>query len=177
MQKLTAIRIPQSINFHLTRSCNFKCRYCHSIFPEAAKGVSQSGAFRIVYEIAEVAKAQQQKTKITFVGGEPTLKSWLPELIKFARESGLVTMLVTNGSRITPQYLDALDGNLDWVGISIDSLSEATNLRIGRENKKITMHRRHYSDIARWISAHNIRLKVNTVVRMSQQMQCEDRML
>ncbi|WP_282071372.1 hypothetical protein [Polaribacter atrinae] len=37
--------------------------------------------------------------KITFAGGEPMLCPWLPKLIKTAKELGLTTMIVTNGSQ------------------------------------------------------------------------------
>jgi organic radical activating enzyme len=36
--------------------------------------------------------------KITFAGGEPTLCPWLHDLIAIAKKTGMVTMLVTNGS-------------------------------------------------------------------------------
>jgi len=60
--------------------------------------------------------------KINFAGGEPTLCPWLPDLIARAKEHRMVTSIVTNGSRITDQWLDALNGNLDWIGLSIDTV-------------------------------------------------------
>ena len=44
--------------------------------------------------------AESGTQKVTFVGGEPTLCPFLGSLIKRAKELGIVTMLVTNGSRL-----------------------------------------------------------------------------
>ena len=60
--------------------------------------------------------------KINFAGGEPTLCHWLADLILHSKELGLSTSIVTNGSRITPEWLDGVAGCLDWAALSIDTV-------------------------------------------------------
>jgi radical S-adenosyl methionine domain-containing protein 2 len=103
--------------------------------------------------------------KITFAGGEPTLCPWLPELIRTAKEAGMTTMIVTNGSRLTDDYLGGLRPHLDWVALSIDSLDERTNLAIGRANTGRTpITTEAYRALVDRVKAHGFRLKLNTVV-------------
>ena len=70
--------------------------------------------------------------KITFVGGEPMLIPYLRELVSYSKELGMITMLVTNGSRMTPENLDQMQGKLDWIGLSCDTGIPEITKRIGR---------------------------------------------
>ena len=74
--------------------------------------------------------------KLTFVGGEPTLCPWLIELIAAAKTAGLTTCLVTNGSRLTEEFLDTCVGILDWIGLSIDASNDELHYRIGRGRRR-----------------------------------------
>lgn len=47
-------------------------------------------------------------SRLTFVGGEPFLHPLLPRLIREAKAAGLITMVITNGSLLTPQLLQDL---------------------------------------------------------------------
>ncbi|GAL74305.1 molybdenum cofactor biosynthesis enzyme [Nonlabens ulvanivorans] len=103
--------------------------------------------------------------KITFAGGEPLLCPWLPELIKEAKQLGLITMVVSNGSRLTEKFLIDNKNYLDWIAVSIDSLDEATNLKIGRAIVgKRTLSKDYYIDLIKRIKHCGYGLKINTVV-------------
>ncbi|GAK89671.1 molybdenum cofactor biosynthesis enzyme [Nonlabens ulvanivorans] len=103
--------------------------------------------------------------KITFAGGEPLLCPWLPDLIKEAKQLGLTTMVVSNGSRMTEQFLIDNKNYLDWIAVSIDSLDEATNLKIGRAIVgKRTLSKDYYIDLIKRIKHYGYGLKINTVV-------------
>lgn len=71
-------------------------------------------------------------SRITFVGGEPFLHPLLPALIKEAKAQGLVTMAITNGSRLSPELLLELKGHLDWIGFSVDASNGAMHAELGR---------------------------------------------
>ena len=161
--------LPAFVNYHLNRHCNFKCRYCFATFNDhpASHGVMlpKEAMFQIVSAIAETPlPPKATKRKLTCVGGEPTLCPWLPELIAHAKCSGLVTMLVTNGSRLDEEYLMRFRGCLDWVSISVDSANPATNDQIGRRGANGPMSSSDYLRIAELVNSHGMRLKVNTVV-------------
>jgi radical S-adenosyl methionine domain-containing protein 2 len=58
-------------------------------------------------------------SKLTFVGGEPLLHPMLPQLIQAAKEAGLTTCVVTNGSRLTVDWLQDMRPHLDWLALSV----------------------------------------------------------
>lgn len=60
--------------------------------------------------------------KLNFAGGEPMLCSFLPNLIRRAKARGMVTSIVTNGSKLTDSWLADMSGSLDWIGLSIDTV-------------------------------------------------------
>ncbi|HOP45325.1 MAG TPA: viperin family antiviral radical SAM protein, partial [Flavobacteriales bacterium] len=89
----------------------------------------------------------------------------LPDLIGTAKEAGMTTMIVTNGSRLSDAYLATLCPHLDWIALSIDSLDEATNKAIGRaEPGRGALATEGYRELVDRVKAHGFRLKLNTVV-------------
>ena len=88
--------VPLSVSWHLWPDCNFKCTYCFATFRDIPGTLSEREALPVLDHLREAGTE-----KVSFVGGEPTLCPHLPALIRHARDIGLVTMLVTNGSRLT----------------------------------------------------------------------------
>ncbi|RLI98472.1 MAG: radical SAM protein, partial [Candidatus Aenigmatarchaeota archaeon] len=99
--------------------------------------------------------------KITFVGGEPMLCPHIGEYLKHARDLGCITMMVTNGSLVTEEFLDDFGSSLDWVGVSLDSSSESTERMLGRGEGN---HLQSVMRVARLVRDFGIRLKVNITV-------------
>jgi len=160
-------RIP-SVNFHLWKPCNMKCGFCFATFQDIGQEVLPEGHMPREEALAVVeALAAAGFEKITFAGGEPTLCPWLPDLISRARETGLTTTIVTNGSRITGEWLDRVDGLLDWVAVSIDTLDPEKLKRLGRITRDGPMSEYEYLHIADMLKSRGIRFKLNTVVTRS----------
>lgn len=157
-----------TVNFHLWQPCNMGCNHCFTPFHDVNKDMKlpkghlpEKDVIEIVNQLAEAGFFR----KINFAGGEPTLCRWLPNLIKRAKELGMQTSIVTNGSKITDVWLGALNGNLDIIALSIDSVNPTTLVQLGRAiggNRPISQDR--YLRIIRTIKQHGIRLKINTVV-------------
>jgi len=154
-----------SINFHLWKPCNFKCKFCFATY-EDAKALYNKKSYlskeEMILIIDEIAKFGIRK--ITFAGGEPLLCKWLDELILRAKNHGITTMIVTNGWFLTEQWLDKQNGNLDWVTISIDSLNHVNQMKIGRSNKNKTLSATDYKEKIKMLKDRGIRFKMNTVV-------------
>ena len=155
-----------SINFHLWEPCNMRCKFCFATFQDVKQTILPKGhlpkeeALKVVREIAKSGFE-----KITFAGGEPTLCPWLPELIREAKNKGLTTMVVSNGSRLTDKFLAENKQYLDWIAISIDSLESSTNLKIGRAiTGKKSLTRAYYINVIKKIEEYGYGLKINTVV-------------
>ena len=157
-------RIP-SANYHLWKPCNMRCGFCFATFrdidpAELPKGhLGQEGSLAIVE-----ALAQAGFRKLNFAGGEPTLCPWLPGLIVRAKELGLTTSVVTNGSLISRELLAPVADSLDWAALSIDSIEADTLLRTGRTTRSGPMSERDYLRVVGILAECNIRIKVNTVV-------------
>ena len=156
-----------SVNFHLWEPCNMKCGFCFATFQDVKQEMNlpkghlpKEDCLLLVDRIAEFGFE-----KINFAGGEPTLCPWLPNLIARAKEHGLVTSIITNGSRIPDKWLDGLNGNLDWIGLSIDTVDPEKLRRLGRAIRgKNPIPEEDYLRISSAVKGHGIRLKINTVV-------------
>ena len=155
-----------SVNFHLIKPCNMGCKYCFARFNDVDNtkllrgGPDLDSALRIVDAVAGFGFR-----KITFAGGEPTLYPHLIEVVERAKSHGLTTMLVTNGTRLTDRFYIRYKGLLDWITVSVDSLSVDTNLRIGRTTRGgRVLSRLEYKEVLLTARARGFRVKVNTVV-------------
>jgi len=155
-----------SVNYHLWEPCNMKCKFCFATFQDVKKSILPKGhlpkekAIDVIHQLAEIGFE-----KITFAGGEPTLCPWISDLIKIAKSLGMTTMIVTNGSKLTDDFLNQNKNYLDWVAISIDSLDISTNIAIGRtmaNNQNIEEN--YYSSICKKVKQYGYGLKINTVI-------------
>ena len=159
-------KIP-SVNFHLWQPCNMRCRFCFATFQDVKREMDLPKGHlpeeKCISVVDRIAKAGFEK--INFAGGEPTLCRWLPNLIIRAKNHGMVTSIVTNGSRITDQWLNNLNGSLDWIALSIDSIDPEKLKCLGRTIRSNTpISEEKYLRIVSDIKQHGIRLKINTVV-------------
>jgi radical S-adenosyl methionine domain-containing protein 2 len=104
------------------------------------------------------------KGRINLVGGEPMIYPRLQELIDKIVQHGMECSLVTNGSLLTRDFIEHNREKLSMIGISIDSLSDSTNRKIGRcDALGHTMAKEDLIERCRYIRAAGIQLKINTV--------------
>lgn len=149
-------QIIPTVNYHCTKSCNFHCKYCFAHFNDVCgQQLSESDSLNLIKRLAECGYF----TKINFAGGEPMLVPHLHKLIKTAKEYGMKTSIVTNGSRLSPEWIKQVSKHLDIIAISVDSLNVNTNNNIG---KKTFLE--NLNQLIRTIHDENIKLKINTVV-------------
>jgi len=155
--------VPVTVNLHLTPACNYRCGFCFAVFRglHAARGPEEWIALIQLLAANPILLGRGRIDKLTFAGGEPTLVRYLPQLLH-AKEAGFVTCLVTNGTGLTDAFLEECAPYLDWVALSIDSPSEATNAALGRgtgAHLETT-----WAAVERLRRYPHIRLKLNTVV-------------
>lgn len=155
----------EAINYHIWRSCNMRCKFCFATYDSILPGSFTGGLPLEEANKLVSALSSAGFRKITFAGGEPTLCPWLIDVVAHAKSVGLKTALVSNGSRLTVSLIDALSANLDWVALSIDSVSEHVNVMHGRAVAgRRTMASGALVSIAERLRGQGVRLKVNTVV-------------
>src|SRR5437867_3212120 len=94
--------LPATINMHLTRSCNFGCKYCYAGFSECESlRIPNGHLLRILHAIADAEPTEGfGPRKVNFAGGEPLLYPGLSEVIACSKRLGLRTSIVTNGSML-----------------------------------------------------------------------------
>lgn len=149
-----------AVNFHLWKSCNFKCKFCFGSFNDVHKNnLHEFEAKQLIQNLVNFGFE-----KITFSGGEPTLCKFLPKLLDIAKKGGMTTMIVTNGSKLKYEWLKNNQQHLDWIAISIDSLISETNLMSGRSYGKNVFNEHSYLTLIALIQEFNYKIKINTVV-------------
>ena len=158
--------LPPAINWHFWPWCNYGCEFCFATFNDIshADRLKEEDAVRVPRLLAK-----EGAEKITFVGGEPTLCPFLGKLLMAAKDAGLTTCIVSNGTGISEEFLDEWNHLIDWVGLSIDASNDQIHCRIGRGLKRDlnTGHSRHLEQAKQvWENCrnHGIRMKLNTVV-------------
>ena len=153
--------IPPSVNFHLWKPCNLRCKFCYATFNDdpflrsVRGGLVEEDARRVIDMLH-----REGVEKLTFVGGEPTLCPHLSSLIRTSHDLGLVNAIVTNGARLS-RLLDEVSELIDWVGLSVDSADEAIQAALGRgDGNHVANSTEHF----RRLHEQGIRVKLNTVV-------------
>lgn len=154
-----------SVNFHLWEPCNMKCRFCFATFQDVKQDRLPKGHMNKEDCIAVIEMlAESGFAKINFAGGEPTLCPWLSDLIGRAKEHDLTTAIVTNGTKITPDWLNSQNRTLDWIALSVDTVDPEKLTRLGRVTHSGPISEDEYLQIAESVKERGIRFKINTVV-------------
>ncbi|MCX7856742.1 MAG: anaerobic ribonucleoside-triphosphate reductase activating protein [Deltaproteobacteria bacterium] len=97
--------------------CNFRCPFCHNrelvLFPERLENIS------LTYVIRQLRKYSSWVERVVITGGEPTIHSSLPELLKILRKEGFKIKIDTNGS--SPETIKILVGEslVDFVSMDV----------------------------------------------------------
>lgn len=168
----TAAALPQTVNLHLVAHCNMRCEYCYAHFYEerAQPRIAADHLIEVMRQL--VAHGVR---RVTFAGGEPTLHPDLARLLSEASALGLVTSIVTNGSRIDQAWLNEHGPYLRWLTLSIDSVLPDGVIKLGRRAGTGTRGRGHLdqvASVAALVHTYNavrprqrrIRLKMNVTV-------------
>jgi radical S-adenosyl methionine domain-containing protein 2 len=121
--------------------------------------LDESQAIEIVEKLGEAGFE-----KINFAGGEPFLCPWLKELVLCAKDRGMVTSVVTNGSYFDRPAVQDLLPHLDWFVLSVDSVLPGTLRQLGRVAAHEPISRERYLEICRRVRVAGVQLKINTVV-------------
>ncbi|KNG48059.1 radical s-adenosyl methionine domain-containing protein 2 [Stemphylium lycopersici] len=152
---------PVSVNYFPSRLCNYACKFCfHTAtssfkleLPEAARGL-------------KLLKDAGMR-KLNIAGGEPFLHpEFLSSMLQYCKEVLEIESIsiVSNGSLITGEWIEANAKWLDILAISCDSFDAETNINIGRGGDGKNVERLH--KISNWCKMYDIKFKLNTVVNI-----------
>ncbi|KAI0834422.1 hypothetical protein F5Y06DRAFT_306828 [Hypoxylon sp. FL0890] len=149
---------PVSVNYHFTRKCNLECAFC--FHTEKTSHVATEDEMKHGLRLLRDAGMR----KINFAGGEPFLyPKKLAMLCRFCKEElGLESVsIITNGTKVTKEWMDHNGQWVDVLGVSCDSFNEETNKAIGRGTGKNV---EQLFRIRGWCRHLGIKFKLNTVV-------------
>lgn len=120
----------RDLRISVTDRCNFRCRYCmprelfgpEHVFLETNRLLS----FPEIVRIAQAGVSLGVK-KIRLTGGEPLLRSNLPDLITELVKTGVPDIALTTNGVLLPRFADQLAASgLSRVTVSLDSLNDDT---------------------------------------------------
>lgn len=150
----------QSVNWHITGRCNYTCKFCY-VQNLNAEIRDLKIAHDILHKLHTTKNDQLDIHKINFVGGEPFLHPHFDEILTMAHEMGFVTSIVTNGSFINKSNIENIADLTDWIGISVDSISDQVEADLGRGRGE---HVTHALEVADLVHEYGMKLKVNSTV-------------
>ena len=105
------------VYYAITDGCNLRCPYCYDSSLRKLPGeLKHEESMRLMEQIA----ATDAKT-VVFTGGEPMMRRDLFDVVRRARELGLKTNIISNGTYIrTPEIAETMAEIFDRVTISVD---------------------------------------------------------
>lgn len=117
---------PRQVSIALTNACDLKCSHCYA--PKTAATLSYDILTQWLVELDE-----NGTLGIGFGGGEPTLYPRFAELCDFAQnETGLAVTFTTHGHRLTDVLLKEIEGNVNFVRVSMDGVNDTYERIRGR---------------------------------------------
>lgn len=124
----------------LTDRCNLRCKYCYAAMDNRDNhDFVQDMSFETARKAIDFFAKPGDKLKIQFTGGEPLLMTELMEAIsQYVKEKNIQTLfsLQTNGTLLTEQNCRLLKTMNCAIGISLDGMKDANNLRVYPNGQK-----------------------------------------
>ncbi|MDD1716570.1 MAG: GTP 3',8-cyclase MoaA [Methanolinea sp.] len=144
-----------NLRISLTPACNLRCIYCHA---EGENSRSTTLSPAELAEIMQVASGFGIRS-VKFTGGEPTLRSDLPEILEEV-PPGMECSMTTNGTLLADLASDLKAAGLSRVNVSLDSLNHETYKKITGSDRLDDV----LSGIAAALDAGLTPVKLNMVV-------------
>lgn len=166
---------PKIIHIDITGLCNLRCIHCRDTAKPSLDELSTTEIKNLIDECHTTWG--KSLVWFSFGGGEPLLREDIFEIIKFATDKGVKTLLTTNGTLIDADVAQKLkNSGIFRVQISLEGASPKTNDKIrgkgvfrkvikaakALEHQKIpftlrmTLHRQNYEEIPRMIKLAHV---------------------
>lgn len=150
---------PNVVNLHFIDHCNYSCRYC--FVKKESKMLSLENIKIIINNIKRYFEINKINGRINLVGGEVFICTYLQEIIDYINSLNIKVSLVTNGSLLTEEFIILNKEKIETIGISIDSIDEEINKKIGRCNNGNIIEFDKIVKLCRLIKNNEIKLKIN----------------
>lgn len=123
-RKCKSLPQPFFASFEPTDICNLSCKMC----PSGQKQLKRQRGFANLqtYKKFIDENCKFMTTIILHFQGEPLMHTQLAEMIAYAHEKNVYTMLSTNGQLLAKYALDISAAGLDKIVVSLDGLTDET---------------------------------------------------
>ncbi|CAN5803508.1 hypothetical protein BH09VER1_BH09VER1_49630 [soil metagenome] len=133
---------PRQISIALTNSCDLDCSYCYA--PKLHEVLDYDNVCRWLCELD-----QHGALGVGFGGGEPTLHPRFGDLCEFAiNQTRLAVTFTTHGHHLRPKLLSRLEGNVNFIRLSMDGVGSTYERLRGKGFDAFTMRLRDVRSIA-----------------------------
>lgn len=131
----------------ITRRCNKNCDYCPtSKDNNTKKELNLKETKEVIDKFKELGVWY-----LAFSGGEPTLRNDLPDIVRYANNKRMFTIVHTNGSFKNISIDDLVNAGIDIVDVAIDSMS----------NPRFKNHEEVKETLERLVYKKDVRVKLN----------------
>lgn len=147
--------MPKEICWNITALCNQGCKYCHRFLN--IKNLSYEENLKILYNLIDSGVDH-----ITWTGGEALMLDYLDDLLNISYNKGVKNKLITNGKLLTKDRIDNIYKYLDSITLSIDSVNNKINEKLGRGE----YHFNEIKSILDYIreKKYDIKININSVI-------------
>jgi MoaA/NifB/PqqE/SkfB family radical SAM enzyme len=119
--QMRVLRRPFVLSHAVNSRCNLDCRFCD--YWRNPKGeMSTPDIFRMLDDAKAFGIGVYNAWTV-----EPLMRPDLPEILRYAKELGLVTSLVTNGTLLCRRIEELSD--LDYLSVSVDGIESYSDIR------------------------------------------------
>ncbi|MBN1794388.1 MAG: radical SAM protein [Candidatus Omnitrophica bacterium] len=144
------------IQWHITRTCNMRCRHCYQDSFASEGELGWDGLVRIADGIISFCSARGLRAVINLTGGEPFLKREFFQLAEYLNRADAIEelMVITNGMPLSDELHQRLSGvtKLSTVKISLEGVSDPANGRIRPKGSwsRVVEHMRRWRALDRF---------------------------
>jgi len=115
----------EEVFIYITSKCNLRCLHCY-MGDAGNVNMDKNNFKKLLNKLIKLGAS-----KITFLGGEPTLHPFLPEFIEIAKQMGVgYVRLDTNGEFDSKLLNDAAFKKLSDISFSLDGVDAKTHAKI-----------------------------------------------
>lgn len=132
LEEIIPLPTPMILFVDPASTCNFHCKFCPTSNSELIKETGRWQGqmdFELFRKIIDDLKEFPETLRVLrlYKEGEPFLNKRLADMVRYAKESGLVEYIdtTTNGSLLDPERIrPVLDAGLDRINISVNGMSD-----------------------------------------------------
>jgi len=121
----------ENIAINVTRRCNLRCRFCYNLDCLVTSAEDELGLADTIATLDSSRPFWGRNASLSLLGGEPLLaEAKTLGLIAYARRNGLVPIVSTNGTLVTPDFAREAAKHAADMQVSIDGAYAETSDRI-----------------------------------------------